>query len=336
MGHIVVMDDTEAQFALTRRSQQLWQTLSTTLPAGAEYETPGTLWIAADEEELAEAARKHERFIERNVPSRLLSSTELAALEPNLRPGLAGALLVTEDAVVIPSAVALHLAREAQTLGATLLVGHSVTRLAHGEATLDDGTLLRAPRLVNALGTEAATCTPGIPIRKRKGHLAITDRYPGFVHHQLVELGYLKSAHSDSTDSVAFNVQPRQAGQILIGSSRQYGSEDAVVDQAALSAMMQHAAQYIPSIPSLSVIRVWTGLRAATPDKLPLIGPMPADPTVWLATGHEGLGITASLATAELLAAQFTGREPAIPPEPYFPARFAPGQSPLTTLQEKL
>jgi len=86
MGHIVVMDDSEAQFVLTRRSQQLWQALSTTLPAGAEYETPGTLWIAADEEELAEAARKHQRLIERNVPSRLLSSRELAALEPNLRP----------------------------------------------------------------------------------------------------------------------------------------------------------------------------------------------------------------------------------------------------------
>ena len=324
MGHIVVMDDSEAQFALTRRSQQLWQALSDPLPADAEYETPGTLWIAADEEELAEAERKHERFIERDVPSRLLSSAELAALEPNLRTGLAGALLVPEDAVVIPPAVALHLAHQAETLGAMLIVGRSVTRLANGEAILDDETCLRAPRLVNALGAEAATCTPGVPIRKRKGHLAITDRYPGFVHHQLVELGYLKSAHSDSTDSVAFNVQPRQSGQILIGSSRQYGNEDSSVDQTLLAAMLHRGTDYLPALPSLSVVRVWTGLRAATPDKLPLIGPLPGDPTVWLATGHEGLGITASLATAELLAAQFTGREPAIPPEPYFPARFAP------------
>ena len=67
----------------------------------------------------------------------------------------------------------------------------------------------------------------------------ITDRYPGFVHHQLVELGYLKSAHSVTADSVAFNVQPRQTGQILIGSSRQYGNEDSAVDQAMLTAMLQ-------------------------------------------------------------------------------------------------
>ena len=35
MGHIVVMDDSEAQFALTRRSQQLWHNLSASLPAAA-------------------------------------------------------------------------------------------------------------------------------------------------------------------------------------------------------------------------------------------------------------------------------------------------------------
>ena len=327
MGHIVVMDDSEAQFALTRRSQLLWQALSATLPPGGEYETRGTLWIAADDDELAEAARKHAYLNAHEVPCRLLSSRELAAMEPNLRPGLAGGLLVLEDAVAYPPAVALHLARQAQSLGATLLVGHAITHLANGEARLDDGTGLRTSRLGNATGTEAPHCTPGLPVMKRKGHLAITDRYPGFVHHHLVELGYLKSAHSLTSDSVAFNVQPRQTGQVLIGSSRQYGNEDSTVDQALLAAMLRRATLYLPSIDSLKVLRVWTGFRAATPDKLPLIGPVPGDPTLWLATGHEGLGITTALATAELLAAAFTGSAPAIAPEPYLPARFNPARN---------
>jgi glycine/D-amino acid oxidase-like deaminating enzyme len=336
MGHIVVMDDSEAQFALTRRSQQLWQALSPTLPAGAEYETPGTLWVAAEDEELDEAVRKRSWLAERAVPSRLVSGEELAELEPNLRAGLTGALLVKEDAVVYPPVVALHLAKRAQALGATLIVGRRVAQLSHGEAVLDDGSCLRASRLVNALGADAARCTPGIAVKKRKGHLAITDRYPGFVRHQLVELGYLKSAHSVSTDSVAFNVQPRQTGQILIGSSRQYGNENSAVDQAMLTAMLQRAMLYLPALASLNVLRVWTGFRAATPDKLPLIGPFPSDSTLWLATGPEGLGITTALATAELLAAEFTGGRAAIPPEPYLPARFAPVQTPAFAHQEKL
>ena len=72
----------------------------------------------------------------------------------------------------------------------------------------------------------------------------------------------------------------------------------------------------------------WTGLRAASPDGLPLIGPHPARPGVWLATGHEGLGITTSLATAKLLAAQIMNQAPPIPVTPYLPARFAQLASP--------
>ena len=334
MGHIVVLDDSEAQFALTRRSQQLWQQLRPNLPPNAEYEQRGTLWVAADDEEMAEAARKQAYLSVRGVPSRLLSASELADMEPNLRPGLAGGLLVSEDAVVYPPAVALHFAQQAQALGATLLLGNTVSRLAHGEAVLEDGTRLQAPQLVNATGAEASLCGSELPLRKRKGHLAITDRYPGFLHHQLVELGYLKSAHSTSSDSVAFNVQPRQNGQILIGSSRQFGNEESGVNQALLTAMLQRSSVYLPAIAALKVLRVWTGFRAATPDKLPLIGPVSGDATLWLATGHEGLGITTALATAELLAAAFTGKVCALDPVPYLPLRFNTEAISATSPQE--
>src|ERR1035438_10568152 len=59
MGHIVVMDDSEAQFALTRYSQQLWQGLRPELPVDVEYDQCGTIWVAADEEEMSEGRRKH-------------------------------------------------------------------------------------------------------------------------------------------------------------------------------------------------------------------------------------------------------------------------------------
>src|SRR5439155_928421 len=94
------------------------------------------------------------------------------------------------------------------------------------------------------------------------------------------------------------------------------------VDQPILGAMLARARKYLPGIANLSAIRVWTGFRAATSDKLPLIGPDTHDPSLLLATGHEGLGITTSLATAELIADMLTGRTSAINPEPYLPARF--------------
>ncbi len=58
MGHIVVMDDSEAQFTLTRYSRDLWNQAVPLLPPEVEFEARGTLWIAADEEEYEAVHRK--------------------------------------------------------------------------------------------------------------------------------------------------------------------------------------------------------------------------------------------------------------------------------------
>lgn len=321
MGHIVVMDDSEAQFALTRYSQRLWQALRPELPADVEYEQCGTIWVAADEEEMAEVRRKHDYYARLGVPTTVLDSQALQRLEPNLRDGMAGGLLVPEDAVLYPPCAARFLMERAQKHGAQLRLGASVAQIGQGRVRLSDGLELAGDLIVNAAGAWAAELTNGIEIKKRKGHLVITDRYPGLLRHQLVELGYLKSAHSVSSDSVAFNVQPRRTGQILIGSSRQYGAEIKDVDHDILRRMLQRAQEYMPALGPMSAVRTWTGFRAATHDKLPLIGPWPADKSLFLATGHEGLGITTSLATARILVDTITGSKSEISIEPYLPSR---------------
>ncbi|MGD0514285.1 MAG: FAD-dependent oxidoreductase [Terriglobales bacterium] len=323
MGHIVTMDDSEAQFALTRYSQQLWQKLRPELPIDVEYDQCGTIWVAADEEEMVEVRRKRDYYGQREVPTEILNAQTLARLEPNLRPGLAGGLLVMDDAVLYPPCAARFLMERAQKQGAKLHLGRSVTQAGRGRVTMADGFEISARVVVNAAGACAANFTPGVEVKKRKGHLVITDRYAGFLRHQLVELGYLKSAHSISNDSVAFNVQPRRTGQILIGSSRQYSADQTEVDSGILARMLQRAREYMPGLAQMSAVRTWTGFRAATPDKLPLIGPWPGDSSLFLATGHEGLGITTSLATARILVDQITGAKPEIPIQPYLPSRTA-------------
>lgn len=323
MGHIVVMDDSDAQFALTNYSQRLWQELRPHLPDDVEYEQSGTIWVAADEEEMAEVLRKREYYQKRGVAAEVKDAGQLKEAEPNLRDGLAGGLLVPGDAVLYPPCAARFLITRAQQRGAKLRLGASLVQISDGSVRLNDGQEVAGSIVVNAAGANATELTPGIDVKKRKGHLVITDRYPGFLRHQLVELGYLKSAHSVSRDSVAFNVQPRRTGQILIGSSRQYGAEHKEVDQVMLARMVRRAQEYMPSLGCMSAVRVWTGFRAATPDKLPLIGPCPGYKSVFLATGHEGLGITTSLGTARILADQVMGSKPEIIVEPYLPSRTA-------------
>lgn len=324
MGHIVVMDDSEAQFALTRFSRQLWLDLRSQLPTDVEYEICGTLWVAADDEEMAEVLRKQKYYTERSVRVEVLDAAGVAQAEPNLHPGMAGGLRVPDDGVLYPPCAARFLLEQAQKHGAALRTNTTVRRLlAEGGVELSDGSRISAGRTVNATGPWSPELQAGLPVRKRKGHLVITDRHPGFVHHQIVELGYLKSAHSMGKDSVAFNIQPRQTGQMLIGSSRQFDVDDTAVEQPILERMLKRGIEYLPTLGTLSATRTWTGHRAATPDKLPLIGPSLDNDRIWLATGHEGLGITTSLGTGRLLADLLLGRPSAIPVEPYLPSRFA-------------
>lgn len=326
MGHVVVMDDSEAQFVLTKFSRRLWEELGPELPADVEYDPCGTLWVAADGEEMAEVYRKQKYYTERGVRVEVLDAGALKKSEPNLRSDLVGGLCVVEDAVVYPPCAARYFLDQAKLHGAELRLGVIVKELlADGGVLLADGSRLAAGRSVSATGPWSPALTPGLPVRKRKGHLVITDRHPGFVRHQIVELGYLKSAHSMGQDSVAFNIQPRLTGQMLIGSSRQFDAEDTTVDQEILDRMLRRAVEYLPTIGHLSALRVWTGHRAATPDKLPLIGPSVVSDRIWLATGHEGLGITTSLGTGRLLADLLLDRTPEISAAPYAPARFTNG-----------
>jgi glycine/D-amino acid oxidase-like deaminating enzyme len=321
MGHIVLMDDTEAQLALTSYSRELWNEFADELPPEAEYEHCGTIWVAADEEEMAEVRRKQTVHDSHASDAEILDERTLRELEPKLREGLAGGLLVKDDSVVYQLCATKFLLERASRYGAKIQTGVKVVEIVDGSVKIENGDAIPAGIVINAAGHSAAELSPQLKIVKRKGHLAITERYPNFVRHQLIELDYLKSAHGSDKDSVAFNVQPRSTGQILLGSSRQFGIESGEIDFDILKLMTSRAFEYMPDLKGLSTVRVWTGFRPATPDNLPYIGKLTGYENVYAACGHEGLGITTSLGTAELLSSAILGTKPAIPIEPYLPSR---------------
>lgn len=324
MGHVVVMDDSPEQLALTAYSAALWRDARTSLPAAVEYDACGTIWVAEDEAQLDAVRDKQRVYQDSGVRSEMLTASELASLEPNLRQGLAGGLRVPGDAVVYPPRAALAFLEAAVADGAELRENCRVDEITEGGVRVGE-EVIKARIVVNAAGAEAAKLTPALPIVPRKGHLAITDRYPGFCRHQLVELGYLTSAHTMTTESVAFNVQPRATQQVLIGSSRELVGWDASTNLRVLRQMLDRALAFMPALARTSVIRTWTGFRPASTDKLPLIGAWPAVPGLWIAAGHEGLGITTSLGTARLLADMIAGATPAIDPVPFAPSRVLEG-----------
>jgi len=321
MGHIVVMDDSPAQLALTKYSQELWTQLAAELPQQCEFENCGTLWVAADDDEMKEVRRKQALYAENRIAAEVLNSASLRDAEPNLRSDLAGALLVPGDKVVYQMFATSFFTEGAVRRGAKLHLGKRVVEISAHGVRLENGESIAAKYLVNAAGINAPMFSPEIGITPRKGHLVVTDRYPGFVRHQIVELGYLKSAHGHDSSSVAFNVQPRATGQVVIGSSRQFGVADTKVDSEMIRRMTARAFEYMPTLRQLSAIRVWTGFRPATPDNLPYIGRSSTAENVFIAAGHEGLGITTSIGTGQIIADIIVGRQPSIPVESYSPGR---------------
>lgn len=326
MGQIAVMDDSDAQGALTSWSQELWDALAPTL-SGIEHDPCGTLWVATDDDEFDDARAKEQWYSERGIAASILDSAALRQAEPYLSEDLVGALHVPGDSVVYPPNAALSMLDLAARAGATVTTGCDVRSVGASQAVLADGSRIQADAVVCAAGNRTLDLLPhpipGAALRPRKGHLAITERYPGLLRHQVVELGYLRSAHGHEDVSVAFNGQPRTTDQVLIGSSRQYDRTSDAVEPEVLARMLARACRFIPALATCAVVRCWTGFRPATPDNLPLVGPVPGAEGLWLATGHEGLGITTSLGTAHLIADGILGRPSAIDATPYRPDRFA-------------
>lgn len=319
MGHLVAMDDNAAELALSHYSIGLWNQLREHLPAACAYRNCGTLWLAADAGEMDLARSKQRTLAEHGVAGELLGADQLAELEPMLRKGLGGALKIPGDGILYAPATASWLLHNHPSISRQVA---TVTAVAANRVELDDGRVLHAEYVVLANGFAARQLLPELPLRPKKGHLLITDRYPSQVTHQLVELGYAASAHASDGTSVAFNVQPRPTGQLLIGSSRQFDTLDPAVEPAVLAPMLQRAVDYLPALAELNGIRAWTGFRAASPDGLPLLGLHPRQAGLWLALGHEGLGVTTAPGSARVLAALMLGETSPIDPRPYLPERF--------------
>ncbi len=323
MGHLVALDETDDELDLCLLSLRLWGEFFDAHPGVGEATHCGTLWIAESDAQLDEALHRGARFAARGLAAELLTGDQAGRLEPALRRGIHGALRVSGDSVVYPPAVADFLVRQLVARGGACYQGVAVTALDAGGATLANGGRLRAGQVVVAAGAHIASLLPEVPVFRRKGHLAITARYPGALSHQVVSMNYGQSAAGDDALAVAANVQPRASGQWLVGSCRQDGQSDPYVDPAVLAKVLRAAIELLPPLANMNIIRAWTGMRPATPDGRPLIGPHPGRAGIWLAAGHEGLGVTTSFGTARLLADQIVGRASMIDTTPYAPSRFA-------------
>ena len=315
LGAVLTFDDSPAQLQLTSWSARRWRTED--LGPGCERETTGLIFMATNDEEKRELEAKAERFNSVGVKSERLDPAQLARLEPALRPGLAGGLLVPESQGVYQIGASRFLLGRALERGGSLL-REQVRELVPGGVRTDRGRY-HGDDVVLAAGLGITALLPELPVRPRRGHVVITDRIPGLFRHQLMEMGYLTAAHGRADAAVAFSCQSRGTGQLLVGGSREFVGLDPDVDREVLTQILRRATWFLPGLAKWPVLRTWVGFRPCGPSNVPVVGPWPGREGLFVAGCHEGIGIMSCMGTAELIAYHVTGIPTVLDTLPFLP-----------------
>jgi glycine/D-amino acid oxidase-like deaminating enzyme len=146
----------------------------------------------------------------------------------------------------------------------------------------------------------------------RKGQICVLERGGVAVRTKIADFAYNALVEAidpaDPRPQTAAIVEGTRSGTILCGSSRQFVGFDRSVDMDVLKPIMRDCARLVPGLAALRAIRGYAGLRPATPDGLPAIGPVDAHGRLYVATGHEGTGHGLAAATGAMVAAMLTGK----------------------------
>jgi len=116
-------------------------------------------------------------------------------------------------------------------------------------------------------------------------------------------------------------VTPFRSGY-RIGSTMEFGGYNTSLNPARIQLLRDRAKPYMHESEGEPITEKWFGFRPMTPDSLPLIGATPAMGNVWLAAGHNMLGLSMAPATGRLIAEMIGGDTPHIDPAPYSAKRF--------------
>src|SRR5260370_21068095 len=116
-------------------------------------------------------------------------------------------------------------------------------------------------------------------------------------------------------------VTPMQTGYRL-GSIMEFAGYDTTLNPRRLDLLRAGASHYLQEPTAEPILESWYGWRPMTDYSLPIIGPSPALHNVYLAAGHNMLGLSMAPATGKLIAEMLNHEPPHIAPDPYSPARF--------------
>ena len=237
------------------------------------------------------------------VPVELLTAADVADLVPGLATDeVVGATYCPRDGIADPSGLTLGYATAARRAGAEIRTGVQVSSIESdgGRVTgvLTSAGPIAAPIVVNAAGPWAAqlaaTADVRLPVEPLPRHILVTGEFDGVpVRRTLVV---------DTATGFYFH---REGAGVLMGmpARNERTTFEARVDDAYVAdELLPTALRVLPSLEHARIVSRWVGLYEMTPDRHPIIGPVPGLDGLILANGFSGHGFQHAPIVGKLLA----------------------------------
>lgn len=285
---------------------------------GGGFEQRGVLSVFTTGR-LYERALHEARMLEgHGLPFKPLDGPAARALEPALTPDVVGAILLPDDAQVVPAEFVKGLARVTEGLGARIrpatevlgveTVGRRIRAVETTRGTIEAEQVVLASGawssgLARAMGLS-------LPIQPAKGY-SLTFVRPSHGPTFPLLLGESRFAVTPMGDTLRFAGTLELAGMNLS------------INRRRVAAIARGGARYLRDVENLRLLEIWRGLRPCTPDGLPVVGRSARVENLILATGHAMMGVSLGPVTGKLVSRVATGAAPLCDLGLMRPERFA-------------
>jgi D-amino-acid dehydrogenase len=251
------------------------------------------------------------------VGPQLIERAELRDRDPAINSAVAGGVLLPRERHIRPDQLCAALVDRIEELGGEVRAGVAVTgirrqgtRVAAVETTEGD---IAADQVLLAAGAWtgqlAAQLGFRLPLEAGKGY-SITIQNPDLNVQQPIDLIEARAAMTP------FDGAFRAAGTMELS-----GLNTNLV-RTRVNAIRASVERYLVRWPVGDRPRAWVGMRPLTSDGLPVIGKLPHTDNLYIATGHQMLGVTLAPSTAQVVTELMLDGASGIDLTPFDPARF--------------
>lgn len=313
---------------LAMESLELYRGLAQELPVDIDLETRGGMVFIEDQNQLSvmEGFVRQQQNLGLDV--RILEKQEMYEYQPFVSRHVLASTYSPLDSQVNPLKVMRGFAGAAKEKGLLIKRNFDVSEISwlgpySWLLKSAAGDTIQAEHVINAAGAWSGEISKliglKVPVRPKKGQIAVTEQIPALGKTNIWSADYivmklnpeLAKGRKSILNELGIGLAMSQTsdGNYFIGGTREYTGYDTSTQIRALNLMLQEALRFFPILKNVHIIRTFAGLRPASDDGRPFIGPVDTFPGFYLASGHEGDGIALAPITGKLLEQMISGKE---------------------------